>query len=105
MALRTGFAPVIFRSTGGCSDWAELTQQKNWSERGESDSLDLAPEASGQPMAHIPMADATRIARVSPEFQSGVSTCFTKRPWQIPRELHPADLALEASPSLRAWNL
>ena len=28
MALVTGFEPVVFRSTGGCSNRTELNQQK-----------------------------------------------------------------------------
>ena len=58
-------------------------------------------------MTHVPveMVDAARIARASLRLQRSVSTCFTKRPWQVPRALHPAALALEAMPSLRSWDL
>jgi hypothetical protein len=52
----------------------------------------------------LKMVDAARSARASPGFQTGMSTCFTKRPWQVPRALHPAELALEAIPSLRSWD-
>ena len=78
-----------------------------WYRLGESDSLGLGPKPSGQPMAQtcVKMADAARIARASLRLQRSVSTCFTKRPWQVPRELHPAELALEAIPSLRASDL
>ena len=52
-------------------------------------------------MTHVPieMVDAARSARASLRLQRSVSTCFTKRPWQVPRELHPAELVLEAIPS------
>jgi hypothetical protein len=52
----------------------------------------------------VKMVDAARIARASLRLQRSVSTCFTKRPWQVPGELHPAELVLEAIPSLRAWD-
>ena len=77
-----------------------------WYGLGESNSLHLGPKPSDQPMTQtrVKMVDAARIARASLRLQRSVSTCFTKRPWQVPRESHPAELVLEAIPSLRAWD-
>ena len=49
------------------------------------------------------MVDAARIARASLRLQRSVSTCFTKRPWQVPGEMHPCRIGFgghSVSPSV-----